>query len=158
AAFRNSLTVAETEVTDLFSASSIVEAEGLLLKLTGWDPGPTHELIGADGFNLKPADFADERWPIRLKDCVELAGRLGVSPKYLFRWSAVSSDFEALEKMGHEIKKCVQAQYDAETWLTIAKSLNDKLRDAQRNALVAYLLPRMGLKDSDQLFEYFLID
>ena len=158
AAFRNSLPGTETEVTDLFFASSITEAEGLLLNLTGWDPGTTHQLIGADGFNLKAADFADERWAIRLKDCVELAGRLGVSPKYLFRWSAVSSDFQALENMGHEIKQCVQAQYDAETWLTIAKTLNDKLRDAQRKALVAYLLPQMGLKDSDQLFEYFLID
>ena len=87
-----------------------------------------------------------------------MIGRLGVSPTYLFRWSTIASDFETLEEIGQEIKKCVHAQYDADTWLTIAKPLNDKLRDAQRNALVAYLLPRMELKDADQLFEYFLID
>ena len=158
AAFRKGLPSSDIEVTDVFAASTLDDAVALLINLTGWDVGLVRDLIGPDGFDLQPADLRTERWPIRLVDCVGLAGRLGVSPKYLFRWSTLSSDFETLEVIGQEIKKCVHAQYDAETWLTIAKPLNDKLRDAQRNALVAYLLPRMELKDSNQLFEYFLID
>src|SRR5207249_4077447 len=52
----------------------------------------------------------------------------------------------------------VQGKYDADTWLTVAKALNDTLRQSQRDALGAYLLPRMNLTDANQLFEYFLID
>jgi hypothetical protein len=158
AAFHKGLPSGDMEVTDVFAASTSDDAVAALIKVTGWDLGLVRDLIGPGGFNLQPADLGNERWPIRLVECVGLAGRLGVSPKYLFRWSTVSSDFQTLELIGQEIKKCVHAQFDAETWLTIAKPLNDKLRDAQRNALVAYLLPRMELKDANQLFEYFLID
>jgi hypothetical protein len=146
------------EITNLFGASTFDDAVNVLLNASGWDSGVTRELIAPDGFHLQPADLQDERWPIRLLECVGMIGRLGISAKSLFRWATITSDFETLESIGHEIKKSVHAQYDADTWLTIAKPLNDKLRDAQRNALVAYLLPRMELKDTNQLFEYFLID
>jgi hypothetical protein len=155
-AFRRDLPVSDIKLTQLFFASSIQQAQGLLASITGWDAGLVGDL--AKGFELALPDFHNEQWTIRLKDCVRLSERLGVSPDYLFQWSTISSDFVTLERIGQEIKKCVQAQYDAPTWLTVAKPLNDKLRDAQRNALIAYLLPRMDLKDSDQLFEYFLID
>lgn len=146
------------EITDLFGASTFDNAVNVLLNASGWDSGVVRELIGKDGFDLNPTDLQDERWPIRLLECIGMIGRLGVSAKSLFRWATISSHFETLELIGQEIKKSVHAQYDAETWLTVAKPLNDKLRDAQRNALVAYLLPRMQFKDTAQLFEYFLID
>ena len=130
----------------------------ILAAVTGWDPGLVRDLAGPEGFALSLPDFRNEDWPLRLGNCVQLSQRLGVSPQSLFQWSAVSPDYLTLEKTGQDVKKCVQAQYDEESWLTIAKPLNDKLRDAQRNALVAYLLPRMGLADRDQMFEYFLID
>jgi len=157
-AFRNALPPSDIEVTDVFGASTLDDAVAVLIKATGWDLGVVRDLIGPEGFALQPADLTNERWPIRLMDSIKVAERLSVSPKYLFRWSTVRSDFETLEATAQEIKKCVQGQYDADTWLAIAKPLNDKLRDAQRNALVAYLLPRMGLKDANQLYEYFLID
>ena len=158
AAFRRDLPVSDVKLTDLFASSKLKDSIIALVSMTGWDEGLVHDLIGAAGFDLWLSDLQDEQWPIRLKECVRWSERLGVSPTYLFRWSTISTDFGTLERMGQEIKKCVQAQYDAETWLTVAKPLNDKLRDAQRNALIAYLLPRMQLKDSNQLFEYFLID
>jgi hypothetical protein len=157
-AFRRDLPVGDIKLTQLFAATRLDDAVDTLVSVTGWDDGLVRDLIGPEGFALSLLDLRNELWLIRLKECVRLSERLGVSPKYLFHWSTVSSDFATLEKIGQEIKKCVQGQYEPDAWLTIAKPLNDKLRDAQRNALVAYLLPRMGLKDSDQLFEYFLID
>jgi Tc toxin complex TcA C-terminal TcB-binding domain/Neuraminidase-like domain len=154
--FRRDLPVSDFKLTQLFDASSLEHALELLVSLTGWDAGLVGDL--AKGFELTLPDFRNEQWPFRLKDCVRLSDRLGVSPKYLFDWSSTSSEFAKLETIGQEIKKCVQGQYDEATWLTVAKPLNDKLRDAQRNALIAYLLPRMSLKDSDQLFEVLLID
>jgi len=157
-AFRRDLPVSDVKLTQLFAASKLDDAVNTLVSATGWDDGLVRDLIGSAGLDLSLSDLGNEQWPIRLKDCVRMSERLGVSPTYLFRWSTISADFATLERTGQEIKKSVQGQYDAETWLAGAKPLNDKLRDAQRNALIAYLLPRMELKDSDQLFEYFLID
>jgi hypothetical protein len=57
-----------------------------------------------------------------------------------------------------DIKNTVKAKYDDETWLAVAKPLSDKLRESQKAALIAYILPRIGLDDTNRLFEYFLID
>jgi hypothetical protein len=158
AAFRQALPASEVSLTQLFTASTMSDAVGLLARLTGWNLDVLQDLIGPNGFALEAMHLRNELWPIRLMDCMALIGRLGIAPADLFRWSTVASDFETLESIGNEVKHCVQAQYDAETWLTIVKPLNDRLRDGQRNALVAYLLPRMGMKDAGELFEYFLID
>ncbi len=157
-AFRRDLPSSDFKLTQLFMAPDLNQALANLVSITGWDAGMLSDLIGSAGFDLSIADFNNEAWTLRLKDCVRLSDRLGISAHDLRNWAAISSDFQLLEKIGQDIKKAVQAQYDDATWLTIAKPLNDKLRDAQRNALVAYLLPRMELKDADQLFEYFLID
>lgn len=157
-AFSRDLPVSDVRLTQLFEASDIAHASKTLITATGWDWSLISDLIGPGSFDLSLSDFRNEEWAIRLKDCVRLSERLGVSPKSLFHWSTISSDFRTLEKIGQDVKKCTQGQYDDATWLTVAKPLNDKLRDAQRNALVAYLLPRMELNDADQLFEHFLID
>ena len=57
-----------------------------------------------------------------------------------------------------EAKRAHKARYDNEAWLEIARPIADRLREGQRAALVAYLLPRLGYTDSGQLFEHFLID
>ncbi len=157
-AFRRDLPVSDAKLTWLFDSADMDHAVATLVSVTGWDVGLVQALTGADGFDLSLSDFNNETWAIRLKECVRLSDRLGVSSAHLFKWSTISSDFMTLEKIGQDIKKSVQAQYEASEWLAVAKPLNDKLRDAQRNALIAYLLPRMELKDADQLFEYFLID
>lgn len=156
--FRRGLPASDIALTDLFKSPDFDHALHTLASTTGWDPDFVRTLAGVLGFGLALPDFVNENWILRLKNCLQLSQRLGVYPKNLLCWSTLSSDFSTLERVGQDIKKCAQAHYDADTWLTVAKPLNDKLREAQRSALVAYLLPRMGLRDADQLFEYFLID
>jgi hypothetical protein len=57
-------------------------------------------------------------------------------------------------------KNAVQAQYIADKWGRISQSAFDKLRQNKRDALVAQLLndPKLNLQDTNQLFEYFLVD
>ena len=43
-------------------------------------------------------DFHNEAWTIRLKDCVQLSDRLGISAKDLRDWATISSDFQILER------------------------------------------------------------
>ncbi|HET9713114.1 MAG TPA: neuraminidase-like domain-containing protein, partial [Pyrinomonadaceae bacterium] len=57
----------------------------------------------------------------------------------------------------------VKAKYDEEQWLAVAKPLNNHLRERRKDALIAYILVdpalvEQGITDSNQLFEYFLID
>jgi hypothetical protein len=164
---RNSLPQGEIGLVDVFTGTSLDDAQMKLAQATAWDPQVISALVGGaggtqqaadQGFNLGLADLQNEVWPTRLQVCIRLIKRLGVSPSHLFKWASLDSDFGTLEGIAQEIKKTVQAKYDEETWLTVAKPLNDPVRDSQRAALVAYLLPRMKLADSNQLFEYFLID
>jgi len=56
------------------------------------------------------------------------------------------------------IERWAKAGFDDEGWLAVARKASDTLRGARRDALVAYLLPRLGLSDADALFERLLID
>ena len=66
------------------------------------------------------------------------------------------------------LQSALRAQYAAADWLAVVKPINDTLRIAQRDALVAYILqgfkskppapPYDGVDTSDKLFEFFLMD
>jgi len=161
---RNSLLQGEISLVDVFTAASLDDALAKLAQATGWDPQIIAVLTGTDGFNLHQADFKNEIALLQLQESVRLIKRLGVSPQQLFAWADLGSGRSLDQKFtqdadnAQDIKKTVQAKYDEATWLAIAKPLNDKLRESQRDALVAYLLPRMNLTDANQLFEFFLID
>jgi hypothetical protein len=164
---RNSLPQGEVTLPDVFASPSFDDAQTKLAQTTGWDPQIVTVLVSAaqtgqqpdgTGFNLNLAELQNELWPARLQVCTRLIKRLGVSASQLFTWASLDSDFGTLDGIAQDIKNTVQAKYDEQTWLTVAKPLNDLLRDSQRAALIAYLLPRMNLTDSNRLFEYFLID
>lgn len=52
----------------------------------------------------------------------------------------------------------VRDRHDPDAWLALAQQLNNPLREARRDALVAYLLQATGLSDRDALFSAVLID
>ena len=66
------------------------------------------------------------------------------------------------------LQSALRAQYAAADWLAVVKPINDALRDAQRDALVAFILqgfkskppapPYNGVDTPDKLFEFFLMD
>jgi len=62
------------------------------------------------------------------------------------------------DQIATSFKNAVQAQYTAVTWMPIAQSVFDKLRQKKRDALVAYLVQALDLENSNELFEYFLVD
>lgn len=155
-ALRNSLPQGEVSLIDVFGAASLDEATVKLGQATGWDPPVLASL--ADSFKLTAAAFKNEIWVTRLQSCVNFIKRAGVSAKQLFDSTSLDADFTQLRNIAQEIKKTVRAKYDEEMWLKVAKPLNDTLREKQRDALVAYLLPRLGMSGPNQLFEYFLID
>lgn len=151
---------------DLFA---VLRAEGLpaaaaaLVAATGWDRGVVEALLGPRGFAVEPAALAlpaapeTEPFLLRLERAVDIQRRVGVAAETLFAWAGLAAD----EDLAASVVQTVKARYDEKRWLEVARQLNDPLRNARRDALVAYLLPRLrpqGVKTRAQLFEYLLID
>lgn len=164
---RDRLPGREVDLIDVFEAAiasadpntlsgSVTDA---LIEAAGWDPAELDHLTGPNGFNLADADFTNETWLLRLQKALMLNRRLGISTEKLFDWAQQAPD----ASQAADVVRTVKAKYEDAQWLTVAKSLNDGLRERQRAALVQYILAheqivQEGITTSNQLFEYFLVD
>jgi hypothetical protein len=107
---------------------------------------------------LSPGSLGQVSGVSSLLALLALAGTTGASPTQLKRLAASpSADGAELTRL------LVKARFDEASWMTIARTVSDALREQQRASLVAYLLTtdslrNAGVSTSDQLFEYFLID
>ena len=144
----------------------LTDLEVLVLMLataTGWDIKDLNTLIVVTppppALNLTLASFKDERSLFNVQACIRLIRRLGISAENMLNWATQSPD----SSQAQDIKNTVKAKYDEQTWLTVAKPLNDKLRESQKTALIAYVLTmpeirKANVTHSNRLFDYFLID
>lgn len=169
AALRDSLPPSTVALTDVFGAAvyaaslaandprkpaAQLELRRRVVQATGWNGELVEQLVGPAGFDLPLTAFTNEEWLLRLQTAVAAVRRLGVAPSMLFAWSSS----EASASLAQDVKRSLKASVDPSTWLVVAKAVNDPLRERQRDALVAYLLPRLGMTSSAQLFEHFLVD
>jgi hypothetical protein len=98
--------------------------------------------------------FTSERGIIRLWEVLQVVEKLGVPAEAIVRWATPSPN----SAIARDLKDTVKARYEPENWQRIAQPIFDKLRQRQRDALVAYVIHRHGFERVEQLFEYFLID
>jgi hypothetical protein len=98
--------------------------------------------------------FSQEQGLRTLWKVLQLAQKLGVSVDALAKWATPAPD----SSVAQDLRSTVKAQYIPENWLAVAPTIFDKLRQAQRDALVAYIVNQQGFDDKNQLFEYFLVD
>ncbi|WAK02308.1 neuraminidase-like domain-containing protein [Methylobacter sp. YRD-M1] len=143
---------------DVFNSSTAATPKTALVRTTGWDENVLLGLTGTQGFNLQDADYKDTATLLKLADAMRLLSLLGAPPTEVFRWASHAPSMKEARDAAQEAKRAHKARYDNEAWLEIARPIADRLRESQRAALVAYLLPRLGYTDSGQLFEHFLID
>ena len=99
--------------------------EKVLVEATGWE---------APGTPTGLAEFAT------MHRAVQLARRVGATAKRLTDWAQTSPDHAQAE----EVVAAVKGRYERNRWLEVARSLNDLLRERQRDALVALLTHRLG--------------
>jgi len=164
---RDALPKGEDSLVDVFSAAEVSAASTRLSQrtfdalegATGWNTKSLKELTGSVGFNFTEGNLKNGIELRRLEACLQLSKRLGVSVKQLFAWAQDPPD----ANQAQAVKNAVKAKYEDAQWQTVAKGLNDVLREKQRTALVAHILTlpailAAGVRDSNQLFEYFLID
>jgi len=154
---RDGLSRGNVTLLDVFGAGSLAEAQTNLASLTAWDP---QQIAGLTrNFGLAASDFKNEIALVKLQVAWNLLKRVGVSADQLFTWAQAEPD----ATQAQDLKNTVKAKYDDQTWLKVAKALNDRLREKQREALLAYVLimpdiTQRGIRSSDELYEYFLID
>jgi GH18 family chitinase len=147
-----------------------------ILAATNWNATDLDFLVSTGGFGLKDIDFTNEAGTaqtglVRLQACIALTARLGISAQQLFYWSAFGPDLATEEAIAADMQNVVKARYDDATWATVGKPLNDAIREASKEALIAYILANASswslmapdgggalLTTSDQLYEFFLID
>jgi hypothetical protein len=153
------------------SAATLIAA---ISSATNWEPSELAILLGWQvdsltgrnyGFGLTAGDFVDERWLVRLQDCFSLISLFGVSSKTLFEWTTLGATLPTEAYIARDVQAAIKARYNNAAWLTVGKSINDKLRKSSRDALVAYILANQTtwslgttLRTPDDLYEYFLID
>ncbi len=136
-------------------------AMAALLAATHWPEADLVFLSGPTAFNLATAqDFCDVAKLVQLDRGITLARRLGVTAQRVVTWAAPAPDAAAAD----DVIDALKARYEPETWAVAGKAPRDTLREAQRDALVTYVLnhdAKVRARDittADGLFEVFLID
>ncbi len=105
--------------------------------------------------------FKDERTLIRLWQGLQTTTKLGVAAQEINKWTKIISKTTTQDKkfkIAQSLKESIKARFEPEVWQRVAQPIFDKLRQQQRNALVAFIMHLRGFERMDQLFEYFLID
>ncbi|RKH47665.1 hypothetical protein D7X12_02040 [Corallococcus sicarius] len=126
---------------------------------TGWNRG---ELLVASPAVIPsfPNDSKDEVGLSRLEDFMKVLLQLEVPADRAREWSLP----ELTPDNARAVLNAVKARYSETEWPEVARKLRDVLRERQRAALVAYLVPRpnaaLGQKwdGPNSLYAHYLID
>ncbi len=91
----------------------------------------------------------------RLLECAEFTRKLGAGVDQVKTYI----EMELTSAEVSDLRATLKARYDEDTWLDTLKEIMDTIRPQKRDALVAYLLAtHPNIKDSNDLYEYFLVD
>jgi 5-hydroxyisourate hydrolase-like protein (transthyretin family) len=95
-----------------------------------------------------------ENWK-RLLTCADFTRKLGAEVAQIKKYINPILTATAV----NDLRATLKSRYDEDTWLSTLKEIMDAIRPQKRNALVAYILAiNPGMKDENDLYEYFLVD
>lgn len=154
-----------TVLKDVIDGDTLPNIEADLSALTGWTQEQLDQFINTPtnylNLTLAPSassDLKDIRILLRLLRCFNIMSSMRVKAADCVDWIKPSLTYDDAVK----IKQTLKAQYEGNQWLNVTQPLQDKLREAKRDALVAYLLtnPPSGQvwQNSDDLYSFFLLD
>jgi hypothetical protein len=135
-----------------------------LANLTGWQPASLNALLMRFTGATSLAALRDIEIFARVNDALAIVTTCRVSASALLGALTNGPTAESVASL----QSALRAQYAAADWLAVVQPINDPLRIAQRDALVAYILqgfksnppppPYNGVDTPDKLFEFFLMD
>lgn len=141
-------------LASLWDAATVEAARPILASLFGWPERAIDDLMAAAGLGLGLADVRQPAALERLAAAGRWVAALGVPVAQAAAWARLPIAPAAAD----EARRAVKARYDEPAWLEAAPALGDPLREARRAALVAYLVPRLGVGDANGLYQLTLID
>jgi SepF-like predicted cell division protein (DUF552 family)/predicted kinase len=153
---RDALPVAEKGLLSVFeTAKSGGDIAKAIIEVTAWNKANVGYFVS----KLTATDFLNEVFLILLQKQIELSRQIGVSIEKLESWV---SDVVTYEQ-ARDIKHTLKTKYDETAWIEVSTQVHNRLRSHLRDALVAFLLQKseikaLELKDTNDLYSYFLID
>jgi peptidoglycan hydrolase-like protein with peptidoglycan-binding domain len=153
---RSTLPVSKQDIISIFEAAKnggdITKA---IIEVTAWEKTNVQYFVS----KLTATDFLNEISLTRLRQQIELSQKIGVSIEKLTSWSIDIFPGD----LAQDVKRSLKTKYSETTWIEVSTQVHNRLRSQLRNALVAYLLQKpeikdLGLKDTNDLYSYFLID
>lgn len=105
--------------------------------------------------------FESEKPMQRLWEALQVVECFGVPVASLREWTRIVSTAATPEQrfeIARDLKEAIKARFEPEIWQRVAQPIFDKLRQRQRDALVAHVMHQHGFARMEQLYEYFLID
>jgi hypothetical protein len=105
--------------------------------------------------------FASEQPLQRLWEVLQVVERFSVPVASLLEWTRIVDPTVTPERrfgIARDLKEAIKSRFEPETWQRVAQPIFDRLRQKQRDALVAHVMQKHGFARMEQLYEYFLID
>ncbi len=158
-----------TEEISVFDVLNLIQnnsftREALLQQIkeiTGWKTEDLLYLTGAGGLNLTfPQDYTNGEWLIKIGITLKLVDRVGATARQMSGWTTPN----ITKTQADSVRYAAMAKYGEKQWQEITVPLRHNIREAQRDALVQYVLhyvkKHTGSKfdDIDDIYGYYLID
>ncbi|AOM79320.1 neuraminidase-like domain-containing protein [Pedobacter steynii] len=126
-----------------------------IVELSGWN----NETVAYFVDQHAATEFVNEQMLLILKKQQALSLSIGISVEKLQQLGTEKVGFN----QSQDIKRTLKANYDEASWIEVSTKIHNRLRNKQRDALVAYLLQKpeirtIGLKQPNDLYGYFMID
>lgn len=163
ARIKNNLGAADTALLTVLQdpLAKTPKGDELLPILTGWDSDSLNALLShftGDNDRVALKQFALFK---RVYGAFELIQQMGLSGSALI---AATTNEPEPETVGN-FQSALRSRYGVSEWRDLVQPLNDAMRAAQRDALVAHILHNfrshpesVHIDTVDKLFEYFLMD
>lgn len=146
------------DLIGIFETSDIEQVYALIAKLMRRDEATVQAT--AKTLSASPS-FTNELAMQRLWDALQVIERFGVPVTAIVNWTRVVSTAATPDQrfaIARDLKEAIKARFETETWQRVGQPIFDKLRQRQRDALVAHVMDQHGFASMEQLYEYFLID
>jgi hypothetical protein len=131
----------------------------LIAKLTRRDEATVKAT--ANALSTTALSFPNELAMLRLWDALQVVERFRVPVASIVGWTRIVSTTATPKQrfaIARDLKEAIKARFEPEIWQRVAQPIFDKLRQRQRDALVAYVMYQHDFARKEQLYEYFLID
>ncbi|MHA7291288.1 Tc toxin subunit A-related protein [Arthrobacter sp. MDT3-24] len=124
------------------AAAPVATVLASLSALTGWNLTDLEKLHTGLGFvHGAPSSYAVADTYQQLEKCFGIMHRIGVGGDNALAWADRETDGAGEQSIiAQQIRQAAKAHYSAEAWLTIATPIVDRLREAKRDALLAWLI------------------